>query len=291
MWPWLEIMRPGNSALSALGVFIGAFLVASVFDPAVLLGALAVFFITGAGNAVNDIMDVESDRINRPQRPIPSGRIKKKPAIAYTAALFILGLALVVLMNNILCLVLAAVNSLLLIAYSYSLQNKVLMGNIAVAYLAGSVFLFGGAAAGDIALPLLLTILAMLTTFAREIVKDLEDLEGDRKSFLKKITSKMKESFGDRFRIGRSGIKLRYKTIYAILFSSFSLWLAVVVSSVPYMWGLLGITYLVLLVPVDAMLIAASIILIRRRNYRITSKLIKTAMAVGMLAFLVGSIF
>ena len=165
------------------------------------------------------------------------------------------------------------------------------MGNIAVAYLAGSVFLFGGAAAGDIALPLLLTILAMLTTFAREIVKDLEDLEGDRKSFLKKITSKMKESFGDRFRIGRSGIKLRYKTIYAILFSSFSLWLAVVVSSVPYMWGLLGITYLVLLVPVDAMLIAASIILIRRRNYRITSKLIKTAMAVGMLAFLVGSIF
>jgi len=99
----------------------------------------------------------------------------------------------------------------------------------------------------------------------------------------------MKESFGDRFRVGAAGIKLRYKTIYAILFSSFSLWMAIVVSMIPYTWGILGDMYLLILVPTDAVLIFSSILLIHRRNYRIVSRLIKIGMALGLAAFLVGA--
>lgn len=291
MWSWFDIIRPLNCALSAVGVLIGAFLVAPVFTPAVLIAALAVFLITGAGNTVNDIIDVESDRINRPKRPIPSGNVKKRQAVMFTAVLFLAGILLTLTLDNVLCLGIAIVNTFLLIVYSTHLQNKVIIGNMAVAYLGSSVFLFGGAAAGSISLPLLLMFLAGLATFSREIVKDLEDLEGDRSSFLKKMTSRMKESFGDRFRVGRSGIKLRYKTIYAILLASFSLWMAVIVSVVPYIWGLMGIAYLFLLVPTDTLLVFSSLVLIRRRNYKAVSKLIKIGMYLGMAAFLVGVLF
>lgn len=291
MWPWLDIIRPLNCIMAGISVVVGAFLVSSIFTPAVLLAFLAVFLITGAGNVINDYIDVDSDRINKPRRPIPSGRISKRNALLYSIALFAAGILLTMLIDNILCLILAVVNSLMLLLYSSRLQNKVLFGNLAVAYLASSTFLFGGAAAGNITLPILLMFLAGLATFSREIVKDLQDLEGDRSSFLKKMTSKMKESFGDRFRVGTSGIKLRYKTIYAILFASFGLWLAIVVSIIPYAWGILGNVYLIILVPTDAVFVFASLLLIRRRNYRIVSKLIKTGMALGLIAFMVGVVF
>jgi geranylgeranylglycerol-phosphate geranylgeranyltransferase len=291
MLSWLEIIRPLNCAMATLGAAIGAVLVAESLTPAIVLALAVVFLITGAGNTVNDYLDVESDRINRPKRPIPSRRISKRQALLLSAALFGSGIFIAYILNNAICLFLAVFNSVLLVVYSSSLQNKVLVGNMAIAYLVGSIFLFGGAAAGDITLPLLLMLLSGLATFAREIVKDLEDLEGDRRSFIKKMASKVKASFGDRFRVKPSGIKLKYKTIYAILFACFSLWMAVVISVIPYAWEILGFTYLVILVPTDALLILASLVLIRRRNYRFTSKLIKTGMFLGLLAFLAGTFF
>ena len=133
-------------------------------------------------------------------------------------------------------------------------------------------------------------LLSGLATFSREIVKDLEDLEGDRKSFIKRIASKVKESFGERFRVSSSGIKLRYKTIYAILVACFSLWMAVVISAAPYMWGILGFSYLVFLVPTDVVLVYASLLLISRRDYRRVSRFIKIGMFLGLVAFLSGAL-
>ena len=233
MWPWLEIIRPLNCTMSGLAAVIGAFLVTSIFAPQILLSFIAVFLITAAGNVINDYVDLESDRINRPSRPIPSRRISRQNALIFAIILFLAGILTAVLLNNTICLIIALVNSALLVVYSTHLQNKVLLGNLTVAYLASSTLLFGGAAAGDITLPLLLMLLAGLATFSREIVKDLEDLQGDRQSFLKKMTSRITQSFGDRFRVDRSGIKLRYKTIYAILVASFSLWLAIIISIIP----------------------------------------------------------
>ncbi len=290
MWSWFDIIRPLNCALSAFGVIIGAFLVFPMLTPTVLLAAFVVFLLTGAGNTVNDIMDISSDRINHPQRPLPSGRVSKRNATIFTAGLFVSGVLLSLLLNNVLCFAIAVLNTFLLIVYSKHLQNKVILGNVTVAYLGSSAFLFGGAAAGDVSLSLLLMALAGLATFAREIVKDLEDLEGDRHSFIKKMAFRVKESFGDRFRVSKSGIKLRYKTIYAILFASFSIWLAVVASVIPYIWGLLSEAYIFLLVPTDAVLVLSSIILIRKRNYRLVSKLLKAGMYLGMAAFLLGAI-
>ena len=141
----------------------------------------AVFLITGAGNAINDYYDREIDAINRPKRPIPSGRILPGAAFRYSLALFAAGCILAGLVNQI-CLFVAAFNSILLFFYARNLKATPLAGNISVAFLTGSTFLFGGAAAGAAGLvanqvPFGLSFLASMS---REIAKDIEDMAGDR---------------------------------------------------------------------------------------------------------------
>ncbi|MBN2330578.1 MAG: UbiA family prenyltransferase [Candidatus Aenigmarchaeota archaeon] len=287
MWPILELIRPFNCALASLGVLAGGFLVAKTITLPLLIAAAAAFVITGAGNSINDFFDVEPDKINRPKRPIPSGRISRGLAMAITLAMFGFGM-LLSSMVNWLTFFIAMFNSFMLVLYSFNFQSKMLVGNIAVSYLAASTFIFGGAAVNNLMLPIILSVLAGLATLSREIVKDLEDLEGDRRSFIKKMTMKMRESFGDRFRVSTGGIKLRYKTVYAVLIATFSLWMAVIISSLPYMWSILGLSYLVIVVPTDAVFLIASFLLIRRRVYGRVSKLIKLGMALGMIAFIAG---
>jgi len=290
MFSLVELLRPANCAMAGLGVLVGGFLVAHTVTIPLLIAALAAGLITGAGNATNDYFDVETDKINRPKRPIPGGRISGKQALAFAAVLFVSGILLALQLNWV-CLGLAILNSLILVAYSFSMQDKVLVGNMAVAYLVGSTFLFGGAAAGDLLLPLLLASLAALATLSREIVKDLEDIEGDSRSFLIKAGAKIKSSIADRFRVSKGGIKLRYKTIYAVLIASFSIWLAVLASILPYVWGLMGLSYLIILVPTDAVFIYSSFALISRRNYSLVSRLLKIGMLLGLLAFFAGTLF
>lgn len=282
--------------MSAASVAIGAVLVSLSFTPAVLLAVIAAFLITAAGNSVNDALDVEADRVNRPKRPIPSGRISRTQAAALTSVLFAAGIVLAALTGSVLCLAIASLNSALLVLYSASLQNKVFLGNVAVAYLACSTFLFGGAAAGNIALPVLLMLLSGLATFAREIVKDLEDVEGDRKSFLRRMKSMGKKgakakALGERFSIGKSGARLRYNPSHASFLACASIIAAAAMSAVPYLMGLLGPVYLALLIPTDGILLYAAFLAASRKDYGKASTAIKWGMAMGLLAFLLGSFF
>ncbi|HDD72547.1 MAG TPA: digeranylgeranylglyceryl phosphate synthase [Candidatus Aenigmarchaeota archaeon] len=239
MFGYIEILRPGNCIMSAVAVFIGALLVMGggninllldfTSSYRIYLAMLVVFMITGAGNAINDYFDVESDRINRPRRPIPSGRVSVHGALLYASALFITGIILSGFINYF-CFLIAAINSILLILYSKNLQNKILIGNLVIGYLVGSTFLFGGAAMKNLALPFWLFLLSMFSTISREIVKDIEDMEGDRKSFLKRLTYRIKKGIAERFRLGEGGIELAFEVKRARLLSFMALLTAVVIS-------------------------------------------------------------
>ena len=148
-------------------------------QPAVLI-FLAVFLVTGAGNAVNDYFDREIDAVNRPDRPVPSGRMTSKQALMWSLILFATGCTLAGLVNW-LCLVIATANSVLLYFYARNLKTTLLMGNICVAYLTGSTFLFGGAVYGfaGMASTYIPFWLSSLATMSREIMKDVEDTKGD----------------------------------------------------------------------------------------------------------------
>ncbi|WFN35546.1 geranylgeranylglycerol-phosphate geranylgeranyltransferase [Methanogenium sp. S4BF] len=178
---YLQILRPVNALVAGIAVLLGVLVAGGEVTPVLFLLVVAVFCITGAGNAVNDYYDREIDAINRPDRPIPSGAVSIRGAAVYSAVLFLFGIACAAFVHPF-CFGIACLNSLLLVAYAARLKGVPLAGNIVVSYLAGSIFLFGGAAAGTDGLLLNLPLagIVFLPMTAREILKDAEDIEGDR---------------------------------------------------------------------------------------------------------------
>lgn len=297
MFELFEMMRPVNSVMASVGVFIGG-LIAAGGDPGLLhtplfLSALAaVFLINGAGNVYNDYVDVEADRINRPRRPIPSGRVSRRAALVFAVILFLVGNFSALLING-LTFTIAMFNSLVLIAYSRSLQHKILLGNLAIGYLVGSVFLFGAAVFLNIRLVLILTLLALLATVSREIVKDLEDIEGDRKGFLKKIASKVSEAtvpVAERFGVTTAGVRTKYKERTMVIVAISSLILAIFFSFLPYYYGILRAGYLAIVLAADVLFLSCIYSLGRekRKGYKRISSRLKLGMFIALAAFVAG---
>ncbi|VVB61131.1 Digeranylgeranylglyceryl phosphate synthase [uncultured archaeon] len=178
----IDIIRPVNcffAGISALAaMYIENASLATVLSATGLFAFVAVVLLCGAGNIFNDYFDIESDMINKPKRPLPSGRIKQKEAMALGLVLAFFGIVAAYRLN-INALLLAGAN--LAILYTYSrMKETTPFGNIVVAYLAGSVFLFGGIAVSSVQKVWILALLSALATFAREITKDIEDIKGDK---------------------------------------------------------------------------------------------------------------
>lgn len=182
MFPLVEVLRPANCLMAAAAVPLGAAVSTGAGPgPAAIPAAAAVFLVCGAGNVVNDYFDRDIDRINAPHRPIPSGRLGPSAAIAYAAALFLAGVASAAAVSPA-ATAIAAAASLLLVAYARWGKRMGLGGNVAVSLLVGLVPVYGGVAAlpaGDLRRVAVLGVCAFLANLGRELVKAIEDLEGD----------------------------------------------------------------------------------------------------------------
>ncbi|MDD1677088.1 MAG: geranylgeranylglycerol-phosphate geranylgeranyltransferase [Methanomicrobiales archaeon] len=177
---YFRITRPVNAIVAGLATILGYLIAGHFPGPELLPLILTVILVTAAGNTINDYYDAAIDRVNRPDRPIPRGEVSMHGAYIIACALFALGI-FATIAANLLCTVIALFNSLLLIGYAAKLKRIPLAGNLAVAYLSGSIFLFGGALAGisGIIANLPLAVITMLSMLAREILKAAEDLKGD----------------------------------------------------------------------------------------------------------------
>jgi geranylgeranylglycerol-phosphate geranylgeranyltransferase len=295
----LGMTRPLNGAMGIIGVLIGGLVavggnVQDLYTLPLFFALAAAFLITGAGNVINDYVDLDADKVNKPGRPIPSGKVSRNSALAFSIMLFILGNFCALFING-LCFTIAMVNSFLLIMYSVYFQHKTLLGNLVIGYLVGSVFLFGGAAFLKIRLVLILMVLAMLANISREIVKDLEDMEGDRKSFLKKIASKVSETaapIAERFGITTDGVRMKYRERTMIVLAIACLILAIVFSALPYYYGILKGSYLAVVSLADLVFISCIYSLgrekRRRKGYTRISKRLKIGMFIALIAFIAG---
>lgn len=179
---WIRLFRLPNAVVAGLGVWLGHACLAreagSLDVQGAALGSLAMALLAAAGNAHNDVLDLEADRVNRPDRPLPAGRIR--PASALRAALA-LGLAAVALAAALGPAqgALAAAMAGLLYAYNARLKALPLLGNLAVSLLC-ALAVYLPAAPGRPAGTLIPILFAFLTTMARELAKDAEDISGDR---------------------------------------------------------------------------------------------------------------
>ncbi len=261
----LEIMRPANCFMAGVAALIGMISSGTISPQLSLLIFAAVFLVTGGGNVVNDYFDREIDAINRPDRPIPSGRIRPRDALIWSLTLFIAGCVIAGLINQQ-CLALAAANSLVLILYAARLKGLPLLGNIAVSYLTGTTFLFGGLAATPSAITAFLSILSALATLSREIVKDVEDLAGD----LAKGARTLPAFVGERA---------------SFILASLSLVAAMILSYlVP-----LGREYL-LTITIANLAFVLSINKMLRHDASGSQRCIKAGMMLALISFLIGSI-
>ncbi len=179
--PYLKLARPANLVLVGTVVLIASTLFSeypSIWE--VLLTIICATFITAAGNALNDMCDIEIDRINKPNRPLPSGQITIKGAKSFMITMFILGNIAGLILGFWSLFISLFIATGLLFWYAYRLRHVALIGNVVVAFLSALTFLFAAQAFGDMKLGYVPFVLTFILSVIREIVKDLEDLDGDK---------------------------------------------------------------------------------------------------------------
>ena len=188
MNPYIALTRPGNVVLTAVAVVAGSYIAAGVnifdFQVEIMIASLAAMMLVGGGNALNDYNDRESDKENHPNRPIPAGLISADETLVYSRILLSAGLLVVLFgLANKLPFIIALIGTITLISYENKLKALGLSGNMAVGFMSGAVFLYAGMVVNDPGPTLWIFGLAFLATVAREIVKDIQDLEGDTDRF------------------------------------------------------------------------------------------------------------
>ena len=194
----IKIMRPLNLMIGAFSVIITASMLKKMDLVSVWFTALwVVVFYNAAANIINDYFDQETDRINRPNRPLISGLVKPKTAMFLAILLFAIGTILTFTLPFTAIFIAVAIALPLMIFYSIIFKGMPLVGNFIIASILGLTFLFAGAALQDINTMIIPAMLAFGLTIVRELVKDISDVEGDRNINLKTfpIVTDIKEAW------------------------------------------------------------------------------------------------
>ena len=134
--------------------------------------------ISSSANAWNDYRDIEIDKINQPQRPLPSGMVSPRTAVIFTIVAALLSLIIAAFISWP-AFVIAAFSNILLYLYSWKLKSTVLLGNFTVALISAMSVVFGGIAAGNVRPTIWLPVIIFFAILGREILKTLADYEGD----------------------------------------------------------------------------------------------------------------
>ncbi|MEM3085625.1 MAG: geranylgeranylglycerol-phosphate geranylgeranyltransferase [Halobacteria archaeon] len=264
----LELFRVWNGAVAALGALLGASLAAGGIEVTlpVALAALGALLVNGGGNGLNDYFDLAVDRVNRPDRPIPSGRLTQRGALRLSLGASAAGVALAFAAAPAAGAV-AAMNGGLLALYARHSKRMLVTGNLLVSALVASVFPYGAlVTTGNIASVLPITLCAFLSGLSLEVVKDIEDVRGDAAN-------------------GARTLPLYAGTGASRIIAVGSMAAAVALSPGPFLAGGLSPLYWAFVGPADALFIAA--VLVRpslgRKAISLGMGLVLAGLAAGLL--------
>ena len=198
---FLSIIRPQNCIIGGLTVIAGIAIAYSIqfgasgpglsaYLDLFIYGYITYFFVAAGGNVVNDIYDIEIDKINRPHRALPSGRMTVRQAWYYVGLLSVLGIFFAWLPGRWISALIVII--FLIIGYVYAAKVKTLglAGNFMVAFSFAFGVLYGSMILAEVitlsifyAIPIpawLFFFTAFLILQARETIKGSEDVEGDK---------------------------------------------------------------------------------------------------------------
>lgn len=271
---YIELLRPINCGIVFLTIAAGGVLANPVgWDWLwVIVASIAGALIAGGGNAINDHYDLKIDKINRPDRPLPRGALSLEDARYMWIATSVVGL--------LLCLPLGFWDVLIalvwiggLYVYSRYLKASVVTGNVVVALMTGLAFPFGAIVAGRASLGLFPGIFAFLANLARELLKDVEDVDGDAQA-------------------GLETLPVKYGPEAGLLGASISIGLLIVATFLPVVIGVYDYTYLLFVLVVDLGLGYVGLSMWydgSLSNLKRLSLILKGCMVGGLIAIFVGS--
>ena len=274
----IQLFRPELPLAAGVCVVLGEIIALGSLPTVrdLLLGFACGFFLSGAALTLNDYFDIEVDKVNAPQRPLPAGLLTPSDAILLTALATLIGLSAAILINP-LAFSVSLIFWVIGVLYNWRYKAEGLWGNLMVAASVGITFILGGIAVGQ---PLnrivwFFGLIAFFIDLAEEIAGDAMDMAGDRKRASRSIA----------LRVGRN-------TALRIAGSLFIL--VVLLSYVPFILGWLGLSYLLLVCAINI----AVILFIGRLMKSRTSEEGRSAMRgiylsilFGMLLFIGGRFF
>lgn len=183
-----KLSRPLSTLTGVLAVVLGGYVAGTGAWDKIALAALATLFVSAAANAWNDYRDIDIDRINQPQRPLPSGMVSPRAALNFSIVLAALSIGLAALISPA-ALAIAVASNVLLYVYSVWLKSTVLLGNATVALISAMSPVFGGVAAGNVRPSLWLGAIIFVGILGREVLKTLADYEGDKAHHVSTIST------------------------------------------------------------------------------------------------------
>lgn len=271
---YILIIRPLNTVITFFVVMVGAVIAVDenyLFNNIALAGISAAF-TAAAGNIINDIIDKDSDKVNHPNRIIPSRKLTVKQAGMEYFLLVIVASVLSSFINQLAFLI-VFLTSVLLFLYSNILKRIPLLGNITVAYLTGMAFIYGGVSVGHPRAALIPAVFAFLINLIRELIKDIQDIDGDKHA-------------------GINTFPIKYgvdKTKYLITFFVIIL---VVSTSLPFVFNIYRIEFFVVVMIVVNPILIYFLKLLYKNDFSVNlnklSNMLKLDMVFGLLAIFLG---
>ena len=271
----LSLIRPINSFMIGLAVVVGI----AIGSPDMLFSRLTIYgFITGFSISsysmiINDIYDIEIDKVNQPERPLAKQIISINSALSLSLILLLIGLtsSLLISYYNI---IITAIFSILSWFYNIWGKKQGIIGNSIVASSMSIPFIFGGVITGNISLLVWsISLIAFLSGMGREIIKTIADVKGDKIKGIKSVSIQ----FGSR---------------NAMLIACGFIIISILISFIPIYLNLIQIYYIPLLILTDLILLYSIFVL--SKNYSKSESLkvkkyILYAMLFGLITFLMNS--
>lgn len=166
-------------------VILGQLLAIDQFPPisTMALGFLSIFCISATALILNDYFDLETDRVNAPERPLPAGLVTKQDVVLLSIGVAMLGFITSYLISFT-ALLISLVVWVIGFLYNWRFKTTGLPGNLMVSFSVGMTFIFGGISVG---LPFermvwFFAVIVLLINLGEEIAADAMDVQGDRQS-------------------------------------------------------------------------------------------------------------
>jgi geranylgeranylglycerol-phosphate geranylgeranyltransferase len=228
VYAYIELIRIINVIITFISVIVAVIISSDIssVNGTIILAAVCAAIVTAAGNVINDLWDIETDAVNKPDRPLPSEKITRKEALNFYFSLILLSIIISMSLSLIVFAIIILAH-LLLLLYTTGLKKISFLGNFVISFLTGFVFIYGGLLTGNVNAAIIPASFALLINLSREGIKTIEDMPGDSRSGIITVPQKY-------------GINFTRKLTSAFLV------LLLVFTFVPFINGIYNIEYFII---------------------------------------------